>query len=179
MQRRNAAPQNSWWRNWAFSLYHRFSQPKYSKSSKTSAKGVNSVLILFEALDPHCLHRHFKNLGFHSEMVGYFADNLEHLEGGYSSFNNQSLNWLGLPKGDWVKPLNELNRHLLISIHHEGCLPLNFLAREQNATMKIGLFDKWSLFDVVLEGHEDSCTKVANHILSFTQTLNQFAHAKS
>lgn len=181
----NSDFQNTWWRQWAFSFYDRFIRPAYTKTPSALHKGDNSVLILFEASDPQCrnaaesVHRHLKEHHFQSELVGYFADNLEHLEGDYSNFNNQSLSWLGRPKGDWVQPLNELNRHLLISIFSQDCLPLQYLVREQRATIKIGFFHKWSLFDVVLDGHHDTFKQAASHIISFLQTLNRFAHAKS
>lgn len=149
----------------------------------TNKQVSKNVFILFDASIPHLskvVHKMSTMLqeqGYKTESLGSYPDAIEHPEADFSHFNQKTLSWIGGPKEDMVTNCNRQYWDMLISLHDDSDVTLQWLASSIHARLKIGTSSRFGIYDIVLEGHSPGFATLPDHIQNVLLTLKKQAHA--
>ncbi len=115
--------------------------------------------------------------GFKAERLGFYSDSSEHEDANFSHFNEKSLSWLGEPKGDLITNIHRQAWDIIISLHDETDLSLQWLASSVYSNLKIGTALRFGIYDIVLEGHSPAFSSFPDHLQNVLLTLKKQTHA--
>jgi hypothetical protein len=167
----------------AWFLTRKLKHSNAQRSALAPKQVSKGVIILFDASLAQLpgiaqkLAGMFQEQGFKTERLGFFPDSLEHPEADFSHFNEKSLSWNGAPNIEMITNNNRQHWEMLICLHDDSDLSLQWLASAIQARLKIGTTSRFGIYDIVLEGHAPGFATLPVHLQNVLLTLKKQSHA--
>lgn len=144
-------------------------------------KRAKSIGILFDASNPTKVITVTKfseklvNQGIKVDILGYVNNKEKELSESFL-FNNNDVNWYGVPVSSKVKQFENTPYDILISAFVEESMPLEYIAASSKSKFRIGAFNnsKIHCFDFMINlGKQVQLNYLLNQIKHFLEVINK------
>ena len=143
-----------------------------------------TVGILVDATDPdrRPLVQNFadklKKQGKEVRLLGFFDSKQPVDNFTFKAFNRSEVDWLERPKGTVVDDFIRQKFDILISIHQDQKLPLEYIAASSHAQLRVGPYtDHTFCYDLMIEQNQElDLSKYLKEVIFFLNRMNSNRH---
>lgn len=154
----------------SFSKNHILSLPPkkalilFQANNSESIKAMNSLLTLWGKKD------------IQVTTLAYYPDNQDHPEAQFSYFNQKALDHQGKPSGEVIDQIIRQPVDVLIRITASPVLPMDWIALQVPAAIKIASAKSVSCYGLQLDGHHDDLQGMVIQADRILDSLKKNAH---
>ncbi|MCB0693786.1 MAG: hypothetical protein H6568_14460 [Lewinellaceae bacterium] len=136
-----------------------------------------SALILVPADQPRAMAaaemigQEWSHRGVQVNRLGYYPDKVDHPEAPCSYFNRKALDRKGAPHGDVVDSIRRSSVDVVLLVSAERILPLDWVALQTSARLKIAHSAAPDWYDLRLDGHEDNLNEMVRRADQLIETM--------